>query len=108
MSGGGDRRQLDEGIIAQSLPLPPDLGALFRSQIENLAGALNGNDDTRLEAGVALRQIFREIRVYPREGRGNLAIQVEAMPHFALVAKESLVMPSLVAEEGLEPPTPGL
>ncbi len=93
---------------SQVTPIPPDLGAIFRSQLENLAKALNGDDETRREAGVVLRQVFREVRVYPKEGRGNLAIQVEAMPHFALVAKESLIMLSLVAEEGLEPPTPGL
>jgi hypothetical protein len=64
--------------------------------------------DTTTEAIGILRSIFREIRVYPRAGRGNLAVKVEAYPHLAWLssASQGLVMPQVVAEEriGLSPP----
>ena len=91
--------------------LPKDLPGLLSSQLDDLSAALNLNDATRQEAVSILRQIFQEVRLHPREGLGNLAIEVKAYPHNAWLAAESAgpdVMLKLVAEEGLEPPTPGL
>ena len=97
---------------ASALPkIPKDIGNLFTRQIADLAAALNADDATRQEALPILRRVFREIRLHPREGHGNVDIEVETLPHMAWLASESVgadVMPMAGALEGLEPPTPGL
>ena len=95
----------------RSLKPPKDLAALFSRQIDDLAASLNADEQTRQEAVPLLRQIFSAIRVHPLEGRGNLKIEVESRPHMAWLVSEgqaSRIMLPMVAEEGLEPPTPGL
>jgi site-specific DNA recombinase len=100
-------------VARKSVPtLPADTLGLFRGQLDDLSSALNMDDDTRHEAATLLRPIFSAIRVYPLEGIGNLRIEVESQPHMAWLMSERHqphhVMFQLVAEEGLEPPTPGL
>ncbi len=96
----------------RALPnVPKDIGSLFTRQIADLAAALDTDDDTRQEALPVLRRIFREVRLHPREGHGNIGIEVETLPHMAWLASvgaDGDVMPMKVSPEGLEPPTPGL
>ena len=91
--------------------LPEDIGAIFARQISDLTATLNADDQTRQEALPILRQVFSEIRLHPGEGRGNMAIEVETLPHMAWLASQGAdtnVMLTAVSLEGLEPPTPGL
>jgi len=93
-------------------PIPEDVLTLFRDQLRNLSGALGADDDSRQEAANLLRPVFRSIRVTPLEGHGNVRIDVESQPHMVWLMSERHqphhCMLSVVAEEGLEPPTPGL
>jgi len=66
--------------------LSEDIPALFRSQVADLAVALNADDETRLNAAALLRPIFSAIRIYPLEGIGNVRIEVECHPHMPWLA----------------------
>ena len=93
-----------------SLNIPQDLSDRFAAQIADLQKSLNADSPTRSDSAVLMRSMFREIRVHPRDGRGNVAIEIEAQPHVPWLqgTDTSGVMLKVVAEEGLEPPTPGL
>ena len=95
--------------------LHPSMADLYRTKVEQLAAALQG-EDTRMEASEALRGLIESIVLIPEKGqlrielRGNLA----AMLAVAQQTKKSpetgdLVVPvKMVAGAGFEPATFGL
>ena len=95
--------------------LHPSMADLYRSKVEELAGALQ-REDTRLEASEMLRGLIDSVVLMPQNGqlrielKGNLAAMLTA----AQKAKRSpetgdlLVPVQLVAGAGFEPATFGL
>ncbi len=112
------RGELEAQVKIANEPLPllhPRMADLYRSNVEELAAALQ-REDTRLEASKMLRGLIESIVLSPKDGqlgielRGNLAAMLTA----AQKTKRSpetgdLCVPmKVVAGGGFEPPTFGL
>ena len=93
---------------------PKTTGELFRRKVENLQESLNVDDETQHEAGSVLRSLIDSIVMHPGEKRGEIMIDVHGKPDivFLMADRGSKLtdhrMTTMVAEEGLEPPTRGL
>ena len=109
-------RELSPHTIARLLSRPRFL-TLQKSFVEKLNGlrkALAQNPLSRVQAATILRTLINGIVLYPRKKRGTMSIEVQGEPSalFLPANDEALEernwMITVVAEEGLEPPTRGL
>ena len=91
----------------------PDLSHLYKRKVAELRETLNGDPETRQQAISILRSLIDKIVLHPGAKRGELGIEL----HGQLAAIINLARPrrpgedvmiTMVAEEGLEPPTNGL
>lgn len=84
----------------------------YRRNVEHLFDTLRAADElTKAEAATLLRTVIDHIDVVPLEGRGKYDLRVvtrlETLIGLAQGAQADRLV-SMVAEEGFEPPTPGL
>jgi hypothetical protein len=107
-------RDASPRIVPVERPPVPDLAVLFRRKVEALETALNTEPNITTAAASILRTLINAIVLYPREKPGNMPVQVYGDPSaLCLVPKDEKSkgenwMITVVAEEGLEPPTRGL
>ena len=93
------------------LEIHPNLGKVYARKIEKLIQALNGNEDTRLQAIAVLRSIVEKIAIYPTKKKGKVEIEIHGematILHFAKGDSAPLetTMTKLVAGVGFEPTT---
>ena len=95
-------------------PSVPHLAVLFRRKVEGLETALNAEPSITMTAASILRTLINSIVLHPRKKRGHMPIEVYRDPSALFIgsnddaSKEENWMITVVAEEGLEPPTRGL
>jgi hypothetical protein len=95
-------------------PTPSTLAATFRRKVERLQEALNADPGITSAAAPILRNLMDAIILHPRERKGRMLIEVYGEPSVLLLpaadepVDEKSWMITVVAEEGLEPPTRGL
>jgi hypothetical protein len=100
--------------ISAELPNPTDLAALFRRKVERLEKSLNADPGITSAAALTLRNVIDAIVLHPRENKGRMRIEVYGEPSILFLPAngepqdEKNWMITVVAEEGLEPPTRGL
>ena len=100
--------------ISAEPPTRPALAALFRRKVERLEEALNGDLGITSAAAPILRSLIDAIILYPRGNKGSMRIEVHGEPSTLFLpadgdaSDEKNWMITVVAEEGLEPPTRGL
>ncbi|MGH6924638.1 MAG: hypothetical protein ACRED5_12945 [Propylenella sp.] len=91
-----------------------DLSALFKQKVDGLEAALGLNASIRIEAAAVLRTMIDRIVLHPGRQRGRMSIEVQGDPGTLFLmaqGKDASIddrMITVVAEEGLEPPTHGL
>ena len=95
-------------------PAVSDVAKIFRRKVERLEESLGAEPDVTTQAATILRTLINGIVLYPRKKRGTMSIEVQGEPSalFLPANDEALEernwMITVVAEEGLEPPTRGL
>ena len=95
-------------------PSLPHLAVLFRRKVEGLETALNAEPIITITAASILRALINAIVLHPRKKQGNMPIEVYGDPGALFLvpnddaSKKENWMITVVAEEGLEPPTRGL
>ena len=95
-------------------PSLPHLAVLFRRKAEGLETALNAEPIITMTAASILRTLINAIVLHPRKKQGNMPIEVYGDPSALFLvpnddaSKKENWMITVVAEEGLEPPTRGL
>jgi site-specific DNA recombinase len=100
-------------VLLEPPPLP-HLAALFQRKVEGLETALNAEPNITITAASILRTLINTIVLHPRKKRSNMAIEIYSDPNALLLvptdesSKVQNWMITMVAEEGLEPPTRGL
>ena len=116
----GEKAELENNFTSPNTansaepPTPPFLAALFRRKVERLEEALNADASITTAAAPILRNLIDAIILHPREKKGRMLIEVYGEPSVLLLpadgesADEKNRMITVVAEEGLEPPTRGL
>ena len=116
----GEKAELENNFtspntaISAEPPTPPFLAALFRRKVERLEETLNADASITSAAAPILRNLIDAIIPHPREKKGRMLIEVYGEPSVLLLpangesADEKNRMITVVAEEGLEPPTRGL
>ena len=116
----GEKAELENNFtspntaISAEPPTPPFLAALFRRKVERLEETLNADASITSAAAPILRNLIDAIILHPREKKGRMSIEVYGEPSVLLLpgdgesADEKNRMITVVAEEGLEPPTRGL
>ena len=117
------RLESEKAAASKSLPHPkarrrrapvPRPEILFKKKIATLEEALSSDEKTAAEAGLILRSLVDHITIRPASGRGALLVEIQAEPAELFVAASGNLpdprdrMITVVAEEGLEPPTRGL
>ena len=84
---------------------------MFKKKIETLEQCLRADEQTTAEAASIMRTLIDRIIISPLPGRGSTSVEVRVEPQ-AIFAATAGATPSrmitVVAEEGLEPPTRGL
>jgi hypothetical protein len=101
-------------LISAEPPTRPALAALFRRKVERLEEALNADPGITSAAAPILRNLIGSIILHPRENKGRMRIEVHSEPSTLFLpadgepSDEKNWMTTVVAEEGLEPPTRGL
>ena len=115
----GEKAELERKAAVSYRPLllePPQLphlAVLFRRKVEGLETALNAEPNITTTAASILRPLINAIVLHPRKKRGNMPIEVYGDPSALFLVhidetKGENWMITVVAEEGLEPPTRGL
>ena len=95
-------------------PSPRKIAKIFRRKVERLEDTLNTEPNITSTAVPILRALIDGIVLYPRKERGPMTIQVHGEPSALFLLAEADAsglehrMITVVAEEGLEPPTRGL
>ena len=95
-------------------PTPPVLAAMFRRKVERLEQELSADSGITSAAVPILRDLIDAIILHPRKRKGKMLIEVYGEPSVLFLsaadepADEKSRMITVVAEEGLEPPTRGL
>jgi DNA invertase Pin-like site-specific DNA recombinase len=93
--------------------LQPDLADLYRKKLEGLVGELN-REAVRSEAAAILRGLIQEIRLVPENGQLEIELVGDLGAILNLASGSLSQVPTVVAKitvvagEGLEPPTRGL
>ena len=93
--------------------LRPDLAELYRKKVDGLAAELN-HESVRAEAADILRGLIQEIKLAPEHGQLEIELVGEAGAILILAneavgkAAPARAKITMVAGEGLEPPTRGL
>ena len=96
------------------IELHPNLAEVYRRKVAALEVALNEDEETRREAVPLLRSVIHRIVLQPGQKRGEMTVKVYGEPGAVLALASGdptavdLGMITMVAEEGLEPPTRGL
>ncbi len=116
----GRKAELEEELTEPEpapIRLHPNLAEIYRNKVARLEESLNA-EGVRSEAGEAIRALMQEIRLVPDKRTGELRAELygELATILALSDTSERKRPatevagrlSLVAEEGLEPPTRGL
>jgi site-specific DNA recombinase len=99
--------------LVKPAPLP-DLATLFRRKVAQLEESLSAEPTVTTQAAAILRTFIEGIFLHPRDKREGMSIEVYGEPSalFLLSSEEGSEernwMITVVAEEGLEPPTRGL
>jgi site-specific DNA recombinase len=105
------RQQIAAAPPENVIALHPAAIAEYRRNVEHLFDALKADDIAKAEASTLLRAVIDHIDVVPLEGRGKYDLKVvtrlETLIGLAQGAQADRFV-SMVAEEGFEPPTPGL
>ncbi len=114
------KAELEKEIAQPSIrpiSIHPSVTELYRQKVAKLEEALNA-DDVRTEAAEALRGLIEEVRLTPDRKTGTLRVELHGELDAILAlgegqkrhrpACEKAGRFSMVAEEGLEPPTHGL
>jgi site-specific DNA recombinase len=116
----GERAKLENSFpspclnISAEPPTPPVLAALFHRKVERLEETLNADPGITSAAAPILRNLIDAIILHPREKKRRMPIEVYGEPSALFLpaddalADEKNWMITVVAEEGLEPPTRGL
>ena len=109
------QRDLDEYDAMPVIALHPNVAADYRRNIEALDKALDGGEAARLDAIPAIRSLIDRIILTPTSSARGLDVELQGRLSniIALAMGQKPVTPDecmfeMVAEEGLEPPTPGL
>jgi hypothetical protein len=108
------QRMVDEkGGDDPVIHIRPNLSELYRRKVAELRMALNGDAETRQQAIAILRSLIDKIVLHPGKRRGEITVEL----HGQLASITNLARPrgpgeevmiTMVAEDGLEPPTNGL
>ena len=100
--------------VSRRTPPLPDLATLFHQKVERFEKALNAKPNVTITAASILRTLINAIVLHPRKKQGKMSIEVIGDPSTLFLIpdaetskREHLVL-TVVAEEGLEPPTRGL
>ena len=115
-----DQRRIElqktlDGAVGEDhvIRICPDLSGMYRRKVAELRDALNENLETRQQAIAILRTLIDKMVLHPGAKRGEF--KVELMGQLASIINLARpqgpgeeVMITMVAEEGLEPPTRGL
>ncbi len=105
---------MDDPDDAQVVAFHPNAPDLYRRRVNDLQKALNADDETRREAIPFLWGLIAGIRLFPGEKRGQVSVELRgALAEILGLARsdwasEAGGVLSVVAGEGLEPPTRGL
>ncbi len=115
-----EKAELEKAIVkyhrpafAEALPIP-DLAKLFRRKVERLEESLGAEPAVTSQAAAILRTFIDGIVLHPRKKQGTMSIEVYGEPSALFLLgndeapEERNWMITVVAEEGLEPPTRGL
>jgi site-specific DNA recombinase len=95
-------------------PTPLMLAAIFRRKVEELEETLNADSGITSAAAPILRSLIDAIILHPRGSKRRMQIDVYGEPSVLFLpaagkpADDKNWMITMVAEEGLEPPTRGL
>ena len=96
----------------QIYPTLPDasLVNLYRQELDNLRECLTADAGTRAKATHHLRTLISKVEIHPLPAKGaaRLKITGDLCAVVGLTDRAQKTAVSMVAEEGLEPPTPGL
>ena len=106
------KAELESKLARAPEPMPrlhPNLAAVYRTKVANLAEALN-DESTQAEAAEAIRNLIDEIRLVPRNGELKIELYGELAALFNLAnknprSKGTGVQVTLVAGAGFEPAT---
>ncbi len=82
--------ELEQALSKAPPPMPrlhPSLAEVYRQKVDNLHEALN-QEDTRLEAADALRNLIEEIRLVPEDGKLNIELYGELAALIGLANKD--------------------
>jgi site-specific DNA recombinase len=116
----GEKAELEKTVAVHHRPIllepppAPELARLFRRKVERLEETLNAEPTLTSKAAPILRTLIDGIVLHPRKKRGTMPIEVYGEPSaLFLLANDEMSdadnwMITVVAEEGLEPPTRGL
>ncbi|MQA66718.1 MAG: hypothetical protein GEU76_12605 [Alphaproteobacteria bacterium] len=102
----------DKGA-ADVVELHPSFPEIYRRKIKGLESLAAGDSIMRSEASQILRSLITALTIHARPGRGQYEIELEGSLAGVLALVEGRdtsreVRVTVVAEEGLEPPTQGL
>ena len=104
---------MKDSTPAAAIEMHPGLPDVYRRQIEKLQEALNADENTKRHAGNILRGLIDRITIHPGEKRGEVSFEIvgDLAKIIGLAdpnADKAESVVTVVAEEGLEPPTRGL
>ena len=88
------------------IELHPQAVARFRENIENLASIIGAGGTPDDDVSASFRELVAAVVVAPRSKGEQYTVQIQGF--LSSLLPEGVSAIKMVAEEGVEPPTPGL